>query len=407
VCIALEAATCDCVELQKHFRLPRRIEFLADAAMGLAHIHKCGYLHRDMKPSNILVVWEGGRHVGKLCDFGSCVKIGTDVSMKGTTHRYSPPEFTSTPADDVFSFAITMWEIVTLEGAYGFDTKAEDIPAMVKQGKRPEQTLGLSDDTSLQFHGLDEIITQCWDQDPTKRLSMDDVAQRLNDIVMKLDVWTHLATQCPAAACATTQDFRKMNSEDLHASVSQWSAAVDPPSSESWSDVATSLSLDPTCNPLSVVWEMAAGENVFRDLVPNLRLGAPPAATPLVHFVKHALQHPPPETRIQTKNHLWWCGGVLDLAIVEVLFKLKPTKKDVGTLCVAGVVVLTPERAVVQTGEVNVLFSFTVPSDFPLIVHPQQDRACLLPGTQLLVTDVNILPNCTPVFSLLVTSPPS
>ncbi len=42
------------------------------ACKGLNQIHKCGYLHRDVTPSNMMISKNG---VVKIGDFGSLIKI--------------------------------------------------------------------------------------------------------------------------------------------------------------------------------------------------------------------------------------------------------------------------------------------------------------------------------------------
>ena len=50
---------------------PLRAARLAEGiASGLAAAHALGFVHRDVKPSNVLVVSEGGRDLAKLLDFG-------------------------------------------------------------------------------------------------------------------------------------------------------------------------------------------------------------------------------------------------------------------------------------------------------------------------------------------------
>mmetsp|Transcript_614 Transcript_614/g.860 ORF Transcript_614/g.860 Transcript_614/m.860 type:complete len:560 (-) Transcript_614:77-1756(-) len=49
--------------------------YMAETAMAIAHVHAIGYIHRDLKPDNILIDWNG--HV-KLTDLGLCTRIDKD-----------------------------------------------------------------------------------------------------------------------------------------------------------------------------------------------------------------------------------------------------------------------------------------------------------------------------------------
>jgi serine/threonine protein kinase len=46
--------------------------YTAELVLALDAIHGLGYIHRDVKPDNMLISWSG--HV-KLADFGTCVRL--------------------------------------------------------------------------------------------------------------------------------------------------------------------------------------------------------------------------------------------------------------------------------------------------------------------------------------------
>ena len=56
--------------------------YLSEIAMGLCDLHQLGFVHRDMKPENVLITRSG--HI-KLVDFGSAGRLdsqGQVVSRK-------------------------------------------------------------------------------------------------------------------------------------------------------------------------------------------------------------------------------------------------------------------------------------------------------------------------------------
>jgi serine/threonine protein kinase len=116
------------------------------AGIGHAHVH--GYVHRDLKPDNILLVPAGpgergplhpGGYVVKVIDFGLCKPIDsgaeepiTNLTTKGTVFG-SPPYMSPEQAlgkeldgrSDLYAIGIILYEMLT--GAPPFDDPA---PAM-------------------------------------------------------------------------------------------------------------------------------------------------------------------------------------------------------------------------------------------------------------------------------------
>jgi serine/threonine-protein kinase len=80
---------------------------IIEVARGLAYLHDQGYIHGDVKPTNILI--KNG--IAVLADFGHAEKFGASIDDAGGTAGYVAPEVVferdSTFASDVFSLAAT------------------------------------------------------------------------------------------------------------------------------------------------------------------------------------------------------------------------------------------------------------------------------------------------------------
>ncbi len=88
-------------------------------ASGLESLHKGGWIHGDIKPSNIMLGYNGH---ATLFDFGFAQRIREanrcDRDPFCGTLRYTAPELltstrTASPASDVYAFGATLYELLT------------------------------------------------------------------------------------------------------------------------------------------------------------------------------------------------------------------------------------------------------------------------------------------------------
>ncbi|GAB0206256.1 myotonin-protein kinase-like [Grus japonensis] len=79
--------------------------YLAELVMAIDSVHRLGYVHRDIKPDNILLDRRG--HV-RLGDFGSCLKLGPDGTVRSSvavgTPDYLSPEMLLAVEDPARSY---------------------------------------------------------------------------------------------------------------------------------------------------------------------------------------------------------------------------------------------------------------------------------------------------------------
>ena len=150
-------------------------------ASSMSYLHSLNILHRNLKPSNILL--DELIHP-KLSDFGFAKSIDdkdTDNNMSPKcllgTYPYISPEIYEnqeySKASDVYAFSLIVYEILTSQKPF-FGSTFYEIMMNVTKGHRPE----IKDDLPNCFK---KLIQDCWSQDPSKRPSFDDILKKLRN----------------------------------------------------------------------------------------------------------------------------------------------------------------------------------------------------------------------------------
>lgn len=129
-------------DLKKPIPLPDAIRLIAPVAEALDYVHRQGLLHRDVKPSNILIT-KDSRAI--LTDFGIVKQMekahgetgltGAGIGI-GTPDYMSPEQGLGKGVDersDMYSLAVVLYELVTGVRPFVGDTPVEIIMNHVKQ----------------------------------------------------------------------------------------------------------------------------------------------------------------------------------------------------------------------------------------------------------------------------------
>ena len=181
---------------------PEALRLAADLARSLVDAHAAEVIHRDIKPENVLLKWNGtedepasdlaslpiSEFTLKLTDFGIARHINQSESMEMTkagsvmgTPKYMSPEQCKssdelTPAADVYSMGITLFELLTGEVPYKTDDFMklaamhcfDEVPSIQKRNAKVST-------------GADRIVQRALAKEPSDRFG--DASQFLTELL--------------------------------------------------------------------------------------------------------------------------------------------------------------------------------------------------------------------------------
>ncbi|WP_433186043.1 protein kinase domain-containing protein [Actinoallomurus sp. CA-150999] len=147
----------------------------AGLAEGLAAIHACGLVHRDLKPGNVILAADGPR----IIDFGIArTQDASEMTAIGTvlgTCAYMSPEQVSGdragPASDVFSLGSVLGFAAAGRNLFGGETTAAILHRIAKE---PVDLLDIPVEG-----GLRDLFAACLAKDPAGRPPLTDILARL------------------------------------------------------------------------------------------------------------------------------------------------------------------------------------------------------------------------------------
>jgi serine/threonine protein kinase len=166
------------IEKQGHLELPQFINIFTQICDGLQFAHERGIVHRDVKPSNIMVTaGEGGVETAKVLDFG-IAKLRAETDQKHLTPTgnvlgspaYIAPEQCAgekaSPSIDVYALGCVMYEALCGHPPFVHESV---IKMLLLQLSEPAPALSTVCKEGTVPPALEYIIMRCLEKDPAAR----------------------------------------------------------------------------------------------------------------------------------------------------------------------------------------------------------------------------------------------
>lgn len=216
------------------------VEWMRGACKGLAAIHAAGWVHRDVKPANLVVVRKSDRDMVKIVDLGIAERINAQPDLLSGTPEYIAPEQAEfrpvDPRSDVYALGCCAYELLTGRRLVEGRSAIAKINAHI-EGVRPQWPRG----RRIPFL-LRRLVERCLARQPEDRpSSMLELERELGHVA---DAIARMERRTSAAACPRVRPATRLDLGEPNTAANQAPPEPDAPVwrlGRSWSRMASTL----------------------------------------------------------------------------------------------------------------------------------------------------------------------
>jgi eukaryotic-like serine/threonine-protein kinase len=156
--------------LEKPLPVWKAVHLITGVVDGLRYAHEHGFIHRDIKPHNILLTED---LVPKITDWGMSKVLAADVkksSVAGFSLSYAAPEQVSPSGfgrtgerTDIYQLGVVFYELVTGSIPFGGESIVEVGNAILRDTPTPPS------EYNPDAEAVEKIILKCLEKDPRNR----------------------------------------------------------------------------------------------------------------------------------------------------------------------------------------------------------------------------------------------
>ena len=172
----------------KTIAMPEMLQIMVKVCRALGHAHSRGFLHRDLKPRNILI---DAKNEPVVLDWGLSWKKG-DKAERGVQNIVGTPAYMSpeqargeeehlTEATDVYSLGAILYHVVTEKPPFEADTSWKTMQMAMSLPPHPPSQMRTTVDLRVE-----RVILACLQKEPEKRYC--DANELADDLQRAVDM---------------------------------------------------------------------------------------------------------------------------------------------------------------------------------------------------------------------------